>query len=96
MNERTIVILNPGIAFLFAIKEWWPHVTVAPLLSRTTVLNRGIPNGFTGIIPYGGQVSPTSMEGERTASKKAQKMLKKNINSLNKNNPKTNRKLSII
>jgi hypothetical protein len=66
-------------------KSWaWDQVAVTPLLNKTTVLNTGIPKNPGGTIPNGGHTPPISMLGDREASKKTQKILKKNINSVNK------------
>lgn len=46
---------------------WWAQVTETPEASRTAVLRRGISNGLNGVIPVGGQHSPTSGVGARLA-----------------------------
>jgi hypothetical protein len=47
-----------------------------------TVLSKGTERGDRGKIPLGGHVRPISTVGERKASKKAQKKLKKKHTSL--------------
>ena len=76
-------------------KLWWAQVTVTPLLNKIIVFNKGTPKGLTKCIPIGDQVSPNSWAGTNAASKKVQKILKKNINSLKINNTVPNLKPSI-
>jgi len=59
------------------------------------VFSKGTPKGFTKCIPTGDQVSPNSCTGTKAASKKVQKILKKNINSLKINKTTPNLKPSI-
>ena len=42
-----------------SIRLWWAHVTV------TAVFRRGTLNGFSGVIPMGGQQHPSSGVGAR-------------------------------
>jgi len=42
---------------------WWDHVIVTPEERRTAVFSSGTRNGFKGVIPDGGQVTPISTEG---------------------------------
>jgi hypothetical protein len=46
------------------------------------VFNKGTPNGLIIINPSGDQISPISDTGTKDESKKTQKILKKNINSV--------------
>ena len=55
---------------------------VIPLDRSKTVFRSGMPHTFRGVIPRGGHCMPISIEGERAASKKAQKNATKNITSL--------------
>lgn len=48
-----------------SIRLWWAHVTVTPEASRTAVFRRGTLNGFSGVIPMGGQQHPSSGVGAR-------------------------------
>jgi len=66
---------------LFSINLWWAHVTVTPDARRTAVFRRGTLNGFSGLIPAGGQQHPSSGVGDRLLWKKAQKNAKKNSTS---------------
>jgi hypothetical protein len=59
------------------------------------VFNKGTPKGLTKKRPIGDQVSPRSCTGTSEASKKVQKIPKKNINSLKTNNTTPNLKPSI-
>jgi len=52
---------------------------VTPDAKRTAVLRRGTENGFSGLIPVGGQEQPNSGVGARLLWKNAQKKAKKNI-----------------
>lgn len=52
---------------LACIMLWWAHVTVTPEARRTAVLRRGTSKGLRGVIPVGGQHSPTSGVGARLA-----------------------------
>jgi len=56
-------------------------VTVTPEERRIRVLRRGTLNGLNGVMPAGGQKSPTSKLGDRLLWKKAQKNEKKNNTS---------------
>lgn len=94
IKARTIVKTKPGIALFFDNKELCLHVKVAPLLNKTTVLNNGIPKGLIGLIPRGLHSIPTSILGDNALSKKAQKILKKNITSLKIKSIKLNFKAS--
>lgn len=76
-------------------KLWCAHVTLTPLLKRIIVFNKGTPKGFTKHKPKGDQTSPKSSIGTKAASKKVQKILKKNINSLKINKIVPNLKPSI-
>lgn len=60
---------------------WWAQVTVTPDARRTAVFKRGTLNGFSGLIPVGGQQHPISGDGARDLWKNAQKKAKKNITS---------------
>lgn len=93
---NTIVEINPGVAFFRANNLWCDQVSVTPLLNNTTVLNKGIDQGLIGEIPIGVQCSPNSSLGDNALSKNAQKILKKNINSLKTNSKNLNLNLSII
>lgn len=46
---------------------WWAQVTDTPEASRTAVFNSGTSNGFSGLIPVGGHVRPSSRVGARLA-----------------------------
>jgi hypothetical protein len=59
------------------------------------VFNKGTPKGLTRWRPIGDQTSPKSWTGTREASKKVQKIPKKNINSLNTNKTTPNLKPSM-
>ena len=59
------------------------------------VFNNGTPKGLTKCIPIGDHLSPNSCTGTNAASKKTQKILKKNINSLKINKTTPNLKPSI-
>ena len=52
---------------LACIILWWAHVTETPEASRTAVFRSGTSNGFNGVMPVGGQHSPTSGVGARLA-----------------------------
>jgi len=56
---------------------WWAHVIVTPDDNRTAVFSSGTRNGFRGVIPVGGQVTPISTVGARLLWKNAQKKAKK-------------------
>lgn len=85
---------KPIILFLFLNKLLWDQVKVTPLLNKITVLNKGTPSGLIGLTPDGLQLPPNSTDGDKAESKKVQKTLIKNINSLNTNKPKENFKAS--
>lgn len=57
-------------------------MTVTPLLNKIIVFNNGTPKGFTIIKPKGLHTWPKFSKGTKAESKKVQKILKKNINSL--------------
>jgi predicted phosphoadenosine phosphosulfate sulfurtransferase len=59
------------------------------------VFNNGTPKGLTKCKPIGDQTSPKSWTGTNAASKKVQKIPKKNINSLKTNKTTPNLKPSI-
>ena len=42
---------------------WWAQVTVTPEDSNTAVFSRGTKNGFIGLMPVGGQATPSSIVG---------------------------------
>lgn len=44
---------------------WWAQVTVTPEDKRTAVLRRGTRKGLMGLIPAGGQDTPSSIVGAR-------------------------------
>lgn len=94
IKARIIVKIKPGIALFLDNNELCLQVKVAPLLNKTTVLNKGIPKGLIGLIPSGLHSIPTSILGDKALSKKAQKILKKNITSLKINNIKLNLRAS--
>ena len=52
-------------------------MTVTPEARRTAVFNKGILNGFSGVIPAGGQQHPSSGVGDKLLWKNAQKNAKK-------------------
>lgn len=56
-----------------SIKLWWAQVIVTPEAKRMVVFNRGTSNGFSGVIPIGGQYPPSSGVGAKLEWKKAQK-----------------------
>ena len=64
-----------------SMSAWWAHVTDTPEAKRTAVLRRGTANGFSGVIPVGGQQQPSSGVGARLLWKNAQKKAKKNSTS---------------
>lgn len=68
----------------------WDQVINIPEESKITVFNKGKPQGSRGIIPFGGQTPPISIDGVNIPWKKAQKNEKKNIISevINKHIPK--------
>jgi hypothetical protein len=68
---------------------------VTPLLSKIIVFKSGTPKGFTKCKPTGDQDSPKSCTGTNAASKKVQKIPKKNINSLKINSKTPNLNPSI-
>lgn len=70
-------------------------MTVTPLLNKIIVFNKGTPNGLTKCSPIGDQISPKSCTGTSAASKKVQKIPKKNINSLKTKRTRPNLKPSI-
>ena len=72
------------------IKEWWAHVTVAPLDSNRTVFSKGSSKGFTGSIPTGGHCAPNSTVGVSALWKKAQNIATKNkaSDTINRITPK--------
>lgn len=59
------------------------------------MFNKGTPKGFTKCKPIGDHTSPRSWTGTRAASKKVQKIPKKNINSLKTKRTTPNLKPSI-
>lgn len=59
------------------------------------MFNKGTPKGLTKCIPIGDHISPKSCTGTKAASKKVQKIPKKNINSLKINNTTPNLNPSI-
>lgn len=56
-------------------------MTVTPEARRTAVLRSGTLNGFSGVIPVGGQAQPSSGVGDKLLWKNAQKKAKKNRTS---------------
>jgi len=66
---------------LFSIIAWWDHVILTPEERRIIVLRRGTWVALNVEIPRGGQIRPSSHEGERLLWKNAQKKEKKNITS---------------
>lgn len=66
---------------LFSNSLWWAHVTVTPEASKTAVFSNGTLNGFSGVIPAGGQQHPSSGVGDNLLWKNAQKKAKKNSTS---------------
>jgi len=42
---------------------WWAQVIVTPEDKRTAVFSSGTRNGFSGVIPVGGQATPISTVG---------------------------------
>lgn len=66
---------------LFSKRLWWAQVTVTPDASNTAVFNKGTLNGFSGVIPAGGQQHPSSGVGDNLLWKNAQKKAKKNNTS---------------
>jgi hypothetical protein len=66
---------------LVSNRLWWAQVTVTPDASNTAVFRSGTLNGFSGIIPVGGQQHPSSIVGDNLLWKNAQKNAKKNSTS---------------
>lgn len=62
-TPKTKVIKSEGSIFLLNIIFMWERVTVAPLLTKTTVFKRGTENGLIAIRQKGGQTSPRSVAG---------------------------------
>jgi hypothetical protein len=56
-------------------------VIVAPEQSKIKVFNKGIAKAQKTSSPFGGQMLPKSIVGDKLAEKKAQKKAKKNITS---------------
>ena len=52
-------------------------MTVTPEARRTAVFNKGSLNGFSGVLPAGGQQHPSSGVGDKLLWKNAQKNAKK-------------------
>lgn len=92
-NKQVRIKLLVHLLFLNNLQ--WDHVTETPLLNKIIVFNKGTPKGLTKSIPVGDQVSPISCTGTSAASKKVQKIPKKNINSLKINKITPNLKPSI-
>ena len=82
-NPRVIVSARAwAVFFLFWFRRlWWAHVTVTPDAKRIAVFRRGTLNGFSGLIPVGGQEHPISGVGDKLLWKNAQKKAKKNKTS---------------
>ena len=66
---------------LFSSNLWCAQVTVTPDANRTAVFSKGTLNGFSGVIPAGGQQHPSSGVGDSLLWKNAQKKAKKNSTS---------------
>lgn len=85
------VITNPTIvSFLFPlIIALCDHVTHAPDVNSIAVFNSGTSNAFSGLIPTGGQMLPTSIVGTNALWKNAQKndMKKHTSDNINNNIP---------
>ena len=52
---------------------------VTPEHKRIKVFNNGMSKGLKVLIPFGGQILPSSIVGVKDEAKKAQKKAKKNI-----------------
>ena len=78
---RKIVKANPQTASNFkpAVIAWCVYVTVAPEQSKINVFTKGTSKGLNVFIPFGGQILPISIVGDKLAAKKAQKKATKNI-----------------
>jgi hypothetical protein len=63
---------------LFELRKWCEAVMDTPEESRRMVFKSGMFIGSNGWIPWGGQFSPISTEGDRLLWKNAQKNEKKN------------------
>jgi len=63
------------------ISLWCAQVTVTPDANSTAVFRRGTLNGFSGLIPVGGQQHPSSWVGANLLWKNAQKNAKKKSTS---------------
>lgn len=48
-----------------SMRLWWAQVIDTPEASRTGVFRRGTSNGFSGVMPAGGQYPPSSGVGAR-------------------------------
>ena len=66
---------------LFSSNLWCAQVTVTPDANKTAVFSKGTLNGFSGVIPAGGQQHPSSGVGDSLLWKNAQKKAKKNSTS---------------
>ena len=62
------------------------HVIVTPDDNKINVFHKGKPQGSKVEIPWGGQIQPIPIEGDKVQWKNAQKKLKKNITSEAMNN----------
>jgi hypothetical protein len=80
---RVTVRINAWIEFIrfFSINLWWAQVTVTPEANNTAVFRRGTLNGFSGLIPTGGQQHPSSGVADILLWKNAQKKAKKKSTS---------------
>ena len=83
-TAKTIVKNVPIIALFLSpwISAWWPQVIKAPLDNNKKVFSNGIAKGSNAEIPWGGQLEPISIAGDKLEWKKAQKTLKNAKTSL--------------
>jgi hypothetical protein len=64
-TPKAIVSIKPIMVLLLSplIMAWCDQVTDAPLDKRMAVFNSGTSNGFSALIPIGGQTAPISTVG---------------------------------
>jgi hypothetical protein len=65
ITPKAMVRIKPIIVLLLSplMMAWWDQVTDAPLDKRIAVFNSGTSNGFSALIPIGGQTAPISTVG---------------------------------
>ena len=90
MEEKALILSF----FCPAIIMWCPQVTVTPLLTRRSVLNRGSPRGEIGYRNKGGHTSPVITGGDKEKCRKVQKKENNSIISLHTNRDNLNFRLS--